>query len=340
MSRSDLALRQTDPVIANLDTARTALRKATTLQQTKLILDVAAAAQVYARRQKLGAEAIRYATGVKDEALMKLGAQMAEGPKNKGTRGQLTGDLPGGYEINPPGDTVPTYQQLGIDKKTANEARKLARLAKARPDLAEKLVSGEIKQAEAMRQMRKAEVAEKVKELPANKYRVIYADPPWSYGNSGAITDGDHYSRVERHYPSMPLADICALKVKDLSSDDAVLFLWVTSPLLFESADVIKAWGFKYKSHFVWDKVKHNFGHYTSVRHELLLICTRGSCTPDVSTLIDSVQSIERSEEHSEKPEEFRKIIDTIYPHGPRIELFRRGEAPLGWDVWGAESAA
>jgi N6-adenosine-specific RNA methylase IME4 len=85
---------------------------------------------------------------------------------------------------------------------------------------------------------------------------------------------------------------------------------------------------------FIWDKVKHNFGHYNSVRHELLLLCTRGSYPREGKTLIDSVQTIERSDEHSEKPEEFRKIIETIYPAAKKIELFARKEVQ-GWETWG-----
>ena len=74
-------------------------------------------------------------------------------------------------------------------------------------------------------------------------------------------------------------------------------------------------------------------GHYNSVRHELLLICVRGSCQPDIKKLFDSVQSIERTK-HSRKPEEFRTIIDTVYPKGNRIELFARGKYN-GWDSYG-----
>ena len=77
-------------------------------------------------------------------------------------------------------------------------------------------------------------------------------------------------------------------------------------------------------------------GHYNSVRHEFLLVCTRGSCTPDVPKLFDSVQSIERSNKHSEKPQEFRDIIDTSYLVGKRVELFAR-EPHEGWEVWGNE---
>ena len=112
--------------------------------------------------------------------------------------------------------------------------------------------------------------------------------------------------------------------------------MWATSPLLEDAFTVVNAWNFQYKTSFVWDKVRHNFGHYVSSRHELLLICTRGSCTPDISTLIDSVQSIERSSRHSEKPEEFRTIIDAMYPTGKRIELFARSRHK-NWESWGGE---
>ena len=79
-------------------------------------------------------------------------------------------------------------------------------------------------------------------------------------------------------------------------------------------------------------------GHYNSVRHELLLICTRGSCTPDTGKLIDSVQRIERSDRHSEKPHEFYAIIDAMYDYGRKLELFSRGSAPKDWDTDGNES--
>jgi len=166
------------------------------------------------------------------------------------------------------------------------------------------------------------------------KYRVIYADPPWKYASSGPGLD--QYGPAERHYPSLSIEELSSLPVKDVAEDNAVLFLWVTSPLLEECFRVIDAWGFKYKTSFVWDKVGHNYGHYNSVRHEFLLVCTRGSCVPDNKSLYDSVQSIQKSRTHSEKPEAFRKIIDDIYTHGNRIELFARKQSD-GWDRWGNE---
>lgn len=200
-----------------------------------------------------------------------------------------------------------------------------------RPEIAEKVVSGEMKPSEAIRQIKRDRI-EKEAPAPTGKYRVIYADPPWSYGN----TQPDYHTEQRDHYPVMPLSDICAIPVREWAEDDAVLFLWVTSPILEESFQVIRAWGFKYKASFVWDKVHHNMGHYNSVRHEFLLVCVRGSCQPDVRKLFDSVQSIERTE-HSKKPAEFYDIIETIYTNGDRLEMFARNPRD-GWKGYGHQA--
>lgn len=166
------------------------------------------------------------------------------------------------------------------------------------------------------------------------KFRVIYADPCWSYEDK---QDTYKLGGAEKHYSTMTIEQLCELPVKNITEDNAVLFLWVTSPLLEKCFEVIKYWGFKYKSSFVWDKIKHNMGHYNSVRHEFLLVCVKGSCTPDVNKLFDSVISIERSDVHSQKPKEFIEIIDTLYPFGNRLEMFARDKYNDNWCVWGNE---
>ena len=107
---------------------------------------------------------------------------------------------------------------------------------------------------------RKAHAAEGA--LPDGVFRVFYADPPWAYDDSGVIVAGDAYGCAERHYPTMTIDELVALPVVEHVADDAVLFLWVTSPLLSACWPVIEAWGFTYKTSLVWDKVAHNFGHY------------------------------------------------------------------------------
>lgn len=166
--------------------------------------------------------------------------------------------------------------------------------------------------------------------LTKGVYRVIYADPPWKY--SDELIEG--YGAAEHHYRTMSIEELCEMPLPD-TEENAVLFMWVTAPMADDAYRVIDAWGFEYKAEFIWDKVKHNYGHYNSVRHELLYICTKGSCLPDTPTLHDSVQQIERTE-HSEKPEEFRNIIDELYTHGNKVELFARKRVD-GWTAWGNE---
>jgi N6-adenosine-specific RNA methylase IME4 len=213
----------------------------------------------------------------------------------------------------------------------------------ATPEVKEKLNTGTMSINEAYKEIKKEEVELKRKEIRETfekqdveindkKYRIIYADPPWKYGNSMPLGT----TEPQDYYLLMDTDDICAMPIKDITEKDAVLFLWSTSPHLPEALEVAKAWGFTYKTTFIWDKIKHNMGHYNSVRHEILLVCTKGACTPDVKRLFDSVVSEERTE-HSKKPNVFREIIETIYTYGNKIELFAR-ETPKGWDVFGNQS--
>ena len=226
--------------------------------------------------------------------------------------------------------------EVGVPERTAYHRLAQADTYRSLPiDEKEQVDRGETTISKVAKEIKRKEKIKDVvsrAELPESKYRVVYADPPWEYSSSKL----DEYGPAERHYPTMSIEKLCSLDVGSIVDPDAVLFLWVTSPLLAECWSVISAWGFEYKTSFVWDKVKHNYGHYNSVRHEFLLICTRGSCVPDNNKLFNSVQRIERTDKHSEKPETFREIIDTMYPYGKRIELFARNKFK-GWDNYGNE---
>jgi len=185
--------------------------------------------------------------------------------------------------------------------------------------------------------------------LPDDKYRIVYADPPWYYaGHPQHSEEGvEQETILDTHYDLMTDDELCELAIKDIVLDNAVLFLWVTSPILERSFKIIKAWGFEYKTSMVWDKILHNVGYYISVRHEFLLICTKGTCLPDNKKLFDSVYSEERKE-HSKKPRYFRDFIDILYTEGKKVELFAREDLIINdysemewskinkiWTFWG-----
>lgn len=169
--------------------------------------------------------------------------------------------------------------------------------------------------------------------LPDGVYRVIYADPPWEYGDKR--TNDAQSGSAESQYPTMPIDAICAMPVREIAAADSVLFLWATAPCLPEAMQVVEAWGFTYKAQFVWDKLKGFNGHYNDVRHELLLIATRGSCVPDVESLDPSVIAEKRTK-HSKKPDSFYELIERLYPlkESTHVELFARRSRD-GWESWG-----
>jgi N6-adenosine-specific RNA methylase IME4 len=157
------------------------------------------------------------------------------------------------------------------------------------------------------------------------KFGTIYADPPWRYGNQGTRAATDN------HYPTMAVAEIAALPVEALAADAAHLHLWTTNGFLREALDVIAAWGFTYKSLFVWCKPQMGIGNYWRVSHELLLLGVRGEC-PFKDKSLKSWGEFERAR-HSDKPDQVRRMIEKASP-GPRLELFGRRVSD-GWIVWG-----
>jgi N6-adenosine-specific RNA methylase IME4 len=164
-------------------------------------------------------------------------------------------------------------------------------------------------------------------------YRVIYADPPWRYRNTSG-TGGN--SSVKHHYPDMSIEELCKLPVAAHTLKNAVLFMWVTVPLMFENPgprEVLEAWGFEYASMQTWDKVLGNPGRFLHINTEHLIIAERGSCAPDRGEVPKSLFT-ERRTEHSVKPAVTRKMIERMYETGPFLELFAR-EKVEGWDAFG-----
>lgn len=193
---------------------------------------------------------------------------------------------------------------------------------------------------EKRRGERKARNEEMCSEPPAladlpHRFDLVYADPPWRYEFNQ--TD----SRViENQYPTMDLDDICAMPVNDITIKNSVLFLWATFPKLEEAMRVVNAWGFTYRTAIVWDKVRMGQGIYTRQQTELLLIAIKGEMYRPESNYAGnfrSLVSIERSQNHSEKPKEFYDIIEGLYPDCTKIELFARNER-AGWTVWGNQA--
>lgn len=179
-------------------------------------------------------------------------------------------------------------------------------------------------------------------------YRVIAADPPWAFKSNSTAKPGRN---AARHYATMPLVDICAMPVKDLVANNAILFLWITGPFLSIGAHLplMEAWGFKPSGMgFVWIKLRPRAatlfvieqdlatggGFTTRKNAEFCLIGKRGRSVRECRSIHEVI--IEPRREHSRKPDQFYERAEA-YAAGPRLELFARQTRP-GWDAFGLES--
>lgn len=172
------------------------------------------------------------------------------------------------------------------------------------------------------------------------RYATILADPPWQFQNRTGKMAPEH-KRLLR-YPTMTLPEIAALPIADIAEQKSHLYLWVPNALLREGLEVMKAWGFTYKSNIVWYKIRKDggpdgrgVGFYFRNVTELVLFGVRGSMRTlkPGRTQVNILST--RKREHSRKPDEFYNVIEECSP-GPFLELFARFRRP-GWDQWGNE---
>ena len=183
--------------------------------------------------------------------------------------------------------------------------------------------------------------------FPTKKYSIIYADRPWSYESFSGKTDKDFLNKkriwgmAESNYETMSLDQLKQLPVDTIADDNCILFMWATFPNLQQGLDLIKAWGFEFKTvGFVWEKFdktnnvakKYGLGWYTRSNCEIVMIGRKGKFNRQSA----AVQQIVKStiSKHSQKPDEVRNRIIKLCGDLPRIELFARTKVH-GWDVWG-----
>ncbi len=184
--------------------------------------------------------------------------------------------------------------------------------------------------------------AEFLEALKGERFATVLADPPWRFQNRTGKMAPEHH-RLSR-YGTMELAEIKALPVSQVAADTANLYLWVPNALLPEGLEVMKAWGFQYKSNLIWHKVRKDggsdgrgVGFYFRNVTEIVLFGTRGKNARTLQPGRTQVNLLAtRKREHSRKPDEFYEIVEAC-SSGPRLEMFARGSRP-GWTTWGDQA--
>ena len=174
------------------------------------------------------------------------------------------------------------------------------------------------------------------------KYRTIYADPPWQFQNRTGKVAPEH-KRLSR-YSTMTLNDIKQLPVSEAADEKCHLYLWVPNALLPDGLEVMKAWGFEYKTNIIWEKVRKDgmpdgrgVGFYFRNVTEILLFGIKGNNNRTLQagrSQVNLIRSMKR--EHSRKPDEIVDLIQSC-SSGPYLELFARGNRD-NWDMWGNQA--
>lgn len=328
------------------DKACAALAAAKGVDEAKKIHDTAEAMRAYARQAK-NRELEVDAAEIRIRAERRVGELIAVQkalPRERGGGLARGNPRPTGSKRVPVAPPI-TLSELGIDKKLSARAQQLAAVPersfekqigdwRARVQKETERITTNLVREGARRQREEVstptETVTELGRLAGRRFATVYADPPWAYGNQGTRAATDH------HYPTMTAAEIAALPVREVVAEDAHLHLWTTNAFLFDARVVMEAWGFEYKSCFVWVKPQMGIGNYWRVSHEFLLFGVRGNA-PFSDHGLMSWASFDRTG-HSRKPEQVRFMVERASP-APRLELFGR-RVSEGWTVLAMRSAA
>lgn len=324
--------------LARIEAGYQALAEATSVPQVKDIRDKAEAIRLYCKQQESSLDAQNEAAELKLHAERRLGQLLSEISSQQGKPTSDQAD-----------QKLVRIQELGISYAHSRRWQQEASLAEDRfaAYIAETKAAGkeltttgvlhlvkEARQATHLDAIRSAEShtcgTSDINELIRRglTFGTIYADPPWHYGNQATrASTNNHYTTLS---PEQIARDF-APQIRALSAPNAHLHLWTTNAFLFDSKAILEAWGFQYKSIFIWVKPQMGMGNYWRLAHELLLFGMKGNC-PFADRSIKSWLETPRGE-HSDKPDEIRRLIEKVSPPA-YFELF--GRRPVhNWVVYG-----
>jgi N6-adenosine-specific RNA methylase IME4 len=315
-----------DRVLANITQADRLLAEAKTVGDAIGVADVAESARIFAKRANMALPLINKATEIKLRAERRAG-ELLRGME-KARRHVNCSSLP----------------QLGITRTQSSrwqrasvvpEEKFSAYVEQANETGREITTSGLLKLANVEAPKNGARPAHgdtgictDLSDLlkSGEKFGTIYADPPWRYQNQGTrASTGNHYDG------DMSVDEICAMPIAQLCADKCHLHLWTTNAFLFECPKIFDAWGFTFKSSFVWVKPQMGIGNYWRNSHEIMLLAVKGGQTA-LSRAEKSWLECSRGK-HSAKPDAARHQIERLSP-GPFLELFGRKKVS-GWTVFG-----
>jgi N6-adenosine-specific RNA methylase IME4 len=321
-----------DSVLALVSSGHTDLQRAVDAGDPAMIAEIqrrADAIRYLSKKAKLAISAVNAAARLKTDAEWHAGSLLrqakAEGEYGQGKPNNLFGSDGPSQMTTHRWQDMSRVDRADIDAYYKSQEQKQAEIASS----AISHMGARIRRIEKITEKQEAYEGTPPDDRPVP---VIYADPPWRY--EFAVSGS---RQIENQYPTMSVEDIA--KEDPAPEEDAVLFMWVTSPKLPEGLQVMQAWGFTYRTSMVWVKPQIGMGYYARSQHEFLLIGTLGSLPAPLpenrpSSVIDG-----RRTEHSAKPD-LRPMLNSMYPDLWKREMFSRKPADGLWLTHGFERGA
>jgi ParB/RepB/Spo0J family partition protein len=228
----------------------------------------------------------------------------------------------------------------GMHRTTLAKAEAIVDAAEAEPQKYGKLLADMDRTGRAngvYRRLKIAKQAEQIRAepppLPGNgPYRVAAVDLPWPYEKR----DEDPSNRAARPYPTMSIAEMCALPVPSIMHVDSILWLWTTNHHMREAFAVLDAWGFEQKTILTWAKDKMGTGDWLRGQSEHALMAIRGEPIVTLTNQATLLHAPVRG--HSVKPPEFYDLVERLCPAPRYADLFSRYRHNDKWDCHGDEA--
>jgi N6-adenosine-specific RNA methylase IME4 len=325
--------------LATLSRATRMLAEVSSASEAKQVMDIASAAEHYARKHQLGEQAIAHAHAIKIDAQGMLGQFLAEMQKHPPGRQPHIGPTDG------PISEPLTIEELGLTKNLSADSQLLARIKEEQPEAFDEIrnqekslvqLKRELK--EQQREERRQENREKIAQSPnifeaGVRFATIVVDPPWDFADEG---DVDPLGRSRPTYAQMSLDEITQLPIESLADIDCHLYLWITNRSLPKGFGLLDAWGFRYITCLTWCKPSFGIGNYFRGSTEQILFAVKGQQPlrrKDAGTWFTAPRG---PDGHSSKPDEFYALVESCSP-GPYIDIFNRRPRE-DWAVWGAEA--
>ncbi len=316
------------PPLVHFENARRELELARTVDEVKSIRDRAEAMRLYCKQAKYSLEMQNLCAEIKIRAERRAGEILADMDKHKGGRPKNHSHDESGF---------PRLRDLGIDSNKSSRWQRISEIPEdtfedyiqtAKLKEAELTSSGALLLARDIERQKKIqdieENIEKSPHLPEQQYNVIVVDPPWEYR-----LKHDH-RRNALLYPTMKMEEIKDIPIQQLATADSILWLWSTNAHLPDALEIVACWGFEYKVLLTWVKNRIGTGYWLRGRTEHAIMAVKGH--PVVNLTNQSTVIHAPIREHSQKPDEFYRLVETLCP-GRKIELFAR-ENRDGWDTW------